>query len=423
MRAALRSIALAALLLSLPSSCVLRAPIPAPVTPLLATERSEMAAPPSERWPEDPFAMRLVRRELDNGMRVIISRGAPNGIASVVFVSRGLAQHDPRASVAVTELTAGTLFRRTRLEDGTEAEDLLDREGYGPQVELLPDGLRVSARLQVEELPRYVTSLARAVREPVYRDDDLSLVLLAHRERLSGSLLTVDGVVEERLPRLLYETGDPRAANREARLAAGQGVDAAALAERHRHLIDPRACALVVTGDVDPAQILPLVSEPFSDLEARVDTPSPPEPRYRADGARGIVIPEPLIRSYIVVRERAPPLGHEDHAAFLILEQLLGGMFGAQLNLTLREETTASYGFHASYRADGHAGELELSTATDPRQTQPAVEMVLRELARVRGENGGLERFELDLAKTRARELLMARLDHLPRAREGARRA
>ena len=411
MKAAARRALPVAALLAL-SACTLRAAIPPPREPLARTRAEAMAPPPSEPMPEEPFRMRLISRTLDNGMQLLVSRGEPNGVVAVVFVSRAVPRFEARAPEAVTAMLAATILRATRDADGTIMDDLLEEQGFGPLVEALPEGLRVTDRIEREELPRYIDSLARSLRYAVFRPEDLRVELAARLELLDGHMREPDGVLEQWLPSLLYAPDDPRFAWRASQLATLRGLTVTQLEERHAQLVDPSRSAIVLVGDVEPLPALAALGVAFSDWPTADGAPEPIAPHYREDGPRGVALVRPLVRSYVKVWEHAPPLGHQDQAAFLVLEQMLGAAFAAHLNLELRERRGISYGVHATYEASAEIGEIELVTAVDPEHTREVVEAIVQELRRVRGEAGdGIEPLELTLARTRAREVLLARLD------------
>ncbi|HJL20542.1 MAG TPA: insulinase family protein [Sandaracinaceae bacterium LLY-WYZ-13_1] len=402
------------MLVLLATGCRVREAIPPPQRPLAATPAEALAEPPSVELDAPGLSLRLVRRELDNGLTIFVSRGAADGVVSVAFVDRSGGRWDPRAPAALTELTVDTLLRATRTVDGGVVDDLLERAGFTPEVHLLGSGWLVRDRILFEELPRYLTGLERSLRHPVHREADLRLVLDARVERRSALVLTPDGLIADRLPGLLYADGDRRAGSLRDEIAVLRGLGVDDLTARHDALLDPRRCAIVIAGDVEPLGALPLVRARFGGWEAGDAPPmDAPPPRHRTEGARGLVIVQPLVRTYLKLLEHAPPLAHEDHAAFLVLEQLLGGMFASRLNLVLREGRGISYGFHARYAATATEGELQMVTAIDPAHTAAVVEAILEELRRVRGEHGpGVRPFELSVAKTRAREQLLADLDH-----------
>lgn len=397
---------LAALLVG---GCGLRSTIPPPHVPLAATEAAALPDEPRETLPSEPFRLRLVRRELSNGVRIALSRGAANGLVTVTFVSAGTPRFAEGVGPEATDWMARLLFRAATDRDGETVDEPLAETMFEPTVEALPEGLRVTATMPTEELPLYLALLERSLRAASFRAEDFSTPRDAALDRLRTFASSADGRLAQGMRGLLYADGDPRGRGPTARIEALEALDVSALEARHARLGDPRFAAIVVSGDLDPSAVLPLIGQRFSAWTAAEGEPAPVPPRPRDAGARLVLVEEPLARSFVRVLDRAPPFTDPDYAAFLVLEQLLGGMFGAQLNLALREREAVSYGFHARFVASASHGELELMTAVEPGRTRDVVERVLAELVRVR--SGELEELELSLARTRAQQTLLATLD------------
>lgn len=404
-----RSLAALALLLA---ACASRAAIPPPRTPLAATPIEALAPPPGEPWPEAEPSLALTSRALDNGLGVYVApSGHRDGLASVIFLSRAGALHDARVPPAVTHALSRLLLRATRVGD-EEVDEHLEREGFAPSIAAGDDGLLVQAVLATDALPRYLEALSAALRGPALRPDDLARVREDDGELLDGRLATPYGVLDDRLASMLYAQNDPRGYTLAAWLGDLRALTIEAVTRRHRELLDPAQCAVVITGDVREDDVLPLVERAFGALEGAPSPPSVSPPRYADGGARGLGVARNLMRSYVRLIEHAPGLAHEDHAAFLVLEQLLGGMFTSRLNLLMRERAAASYGVHARYLVSGTSGRIEIETAVAPAHAASVVRAIVGELWRVRGEaEGGVDASELAVAKTRARELVLAQLD------------
>ncbi|MEZ4335150.1 MAG: insulinase family protein [Sandaracinaceae bacterium] len=399
-------------IVALLAGCTFRAPIPPPRLPLVATPADALPGPPSEDWPEAPLELRLTRRELSNGFRLILARGEPNGVVSVAFVSRATPRWDRRASPVVTGWMANMMFRATQTDDGV-VDDLLTREGYSPALELDAMGVIVEETMPREDLPRYLRALDQSLRRPAFRPEDLARRVEAHADRVEGELSGSAGILDDRAPSLLYAASDPRAQGMSDRLPQIQALDVEALRARHADLLDPSRSAIVLTGDVDPSVLLPFLGRVFGAWPAHDAAPEvvPAQIRDEPTGVRARVLVRPTLRAYLRLLERAPPFAHPDYPAFLVLEQLLGGMFASRLNVAIREGEGASYGFHAHYGATATEGAIELETSVDPDYTRRTLDAMLEELRRVRGEAGGVEAGELAVAKSRARELLLARVD------------
>ncbi|HEY8430857.1 MAG TPA: pitrilysin family protein [Sandaracinaceae bacterium] len=404
----MRARVLAALLVL--AGCAARAPIPPPRFPLAATPKDALAPPPSEPWPEAEPALAVSTHRLENGLTLYVAPRAVHGLTSVAFLSRATAIYDERAPPAVTHALARLLLRATRVGDRV-VDDFLEAEGFRPSVTLTDDGLYVAAVVDAAELPRYLAALRTALTSPALRESDLERVRSDDGERLDARMSSPYGLLDDRLTSMLYASGEARAYSLGAWLEDLRTLTREAIAARHAQLIDASECALVIAGDVDEPEVSALAARLFGALADADGGPSIPAPRYRRAGVRAVGIVRPLMRSYVRLVEAAPPIGHPDHAAFLVLEQLLGGMFTARLNLALRERNAASYGLHARYGASRAAGVLEIETAVDPAHVAGVLRAIASELSRMRGEGGAIEPRELAIAKTRARELSMARAD------------
>ncbi len=394
------------------TACSARASIPPPRTPLAATPASALAPPPSEPWPEPPFEMRLSSHRLENGLRVIVAPSHEGeGVASVVFVTRGGALYDTRARPAVTHAMARLLLRATSVE-GAIVEDYLEEEGFRPSATPGDEGLLVHSVIEADALPRYLAALDRTLTSPAIRPADLQRVREDDGELIDARLETPYGVLDDLLVRMLYAEGDPRSYSLGQWLDDLRAMTVDDVRARHAQLLDPTQCAIVITGDVEPSEALPLAGAAFGDWPASPSAPIIEPPRPPSPGPRGLGILRPLMRSYVRLVERAPGLSDPDHAAFLVIEQLLGGMFTARLNLRIREHFAASYGVHARYAASSTGGQIEIETAIEPAHARGIVRALVMELRRMRGEEeGGIEPAELAIAKTRAREVLLGRTD------------
>ncbi len=378
----------AALALAFPlQGCGLRASLPAPREPVARTPRDALPGPPAEPRP-DPLSLRLARRELDNGLRVVLARGAPLGATRVVFVSRAVLGHEVGAAVLARALEASL--------EGPEGE-------LSATVEALPEGLRVGAAVAPEALAAYLARLEAALTRPL-PEAALTRALAEEREASRRAAEGAAGSLARALRDRLYAV-DPRPS-----VAALTPERVEALRAR---LDAPAHAALVVAGELDPAAAMPEVGRRFSAWRPReLAIEAAPTARYRDDGPRLARVEAASSRAWLQVTDRAPGFTDPDYAAFLVLEQLLGGMFGAALNLQLREREAIAYGVGCAYRASAGEGRLTVRVAVAPEDAARAVRAMLDELARARGEEGrALEPLELALARTRARESLLARLD------------
>jgi zinc protease len=80
------------------------------------------------------------------------------------------------------------------------------------------------------------------------------------------------------------------------------------------------------------------------------------------------------------------PRKHPDFFPTLVMNAVLGGLFGSRINLNLREAHGYTYGASSFYDWRRGPGPFVVSTAVQSEVTAPALREILLELDRIRGE-------------------------------------
>jgi zinc protease len=91
------------------------------------------------------------------------------------------------------------------------------------------------------------------------------------------------------------------------------------------------------------------------------------------------------------------PRKHPDFFPTLVMNAVLGGLFGSRINLNLREAHGYTYGASSYYDWRRGAGPFVVSTAVQSEVTAPALREILLEIDRIRGEKISAD--ELSLAR------------------------
>jgi zinc protease len=91
------------------------------------------------------------------------------------------------------------------------------------------------------------------------------------------------------------------------------------------------------------------------------------------------------------------PRKHPDFFPTLVMNAVLGGLFGSRINLNLREEHGYTYGASSFYDWRRGPGPFVISTAVESEVTAPALREILLEIDRIRCEKISAE--ELSLAR------------------------
>jgi zinc protease len=91
------------------------------------------------------------------------------------------------------------------------------------------------------------------------------------------------------------------------------------------------------------------------------------------------------------------PRRHPDFFPTMVMNAVLGGLFGSRINLNLREVHAYTYGASSFYDWRRGAGPFVISTAVESEVTAPALREIMLEVTRIRAEKISDE--ELSLAK------------------------
>lgn len=371
--------------------CVVREPLPMPRTPWSMTPaESFREQPPIAEAPERLDLPTVERWRLDNGLRVVFLRvrGARTG------------------AVALASATAG--------EDG-----LSERAGWSTLVgRLLPwtevgrDRGQMSRRVITHDIPQAIESFAEAVRgfAPTTPELERARAELEGDASAQWRLRWLGSLIRGR--QLLWGEQQRVAVPLLGTERTLEGVTAGQLQIHFQETWHPERSVLTVVGDIEPDRLRLLVDEHFGDWSsagrfaaelAEPVTPSEPNDA-RVLGVRGATE-----LASVMLLESAPPCGHRDWPLFLVVHQLLGGMYTSRANETLRDAEGLTYGVHSQYTAFRTHGELVMTTNVSIWQAEEALRLFQGELRRLTVE--GPESEELDRARALARERLMPRLD------------
>jgi zinc protease len=158
------------------------------------------------------------------------------------------------------------------------------------------------------------------------------------------------------------------------------------------------ATTVIAAGDVSSEDARTLLGE------ALREWPDRPVPKYqlmaaaRTDSRSAhIVNKADAPQSELRVGHIGLPRKHKDFFPTLVMNAVLGGLFGSRINLNLREVHGYTYGASSFYDWRRGPGPFVVSTAVESEVTVPALREIFLEIDRIRAERISPE--ELSLAK------------------------
>jgi zinc protease len=158
------------------------------------------------------------------------------------------------------------------------------------------------------------------------------------------------------------------------------------------------ATTVIVSGDVTPESARAMVTSAFRKWPAG----SGQKPRLTAAARTKsrrvhIVHKADAPQSELRVGHVGLPRKHPDFFPAMVMNAVLGGLFGSRINLNLREVHGYTYGASSYYDWRRGPGPFVVSTAVQSEVTAPALTEILLEVDRIRSEKISAE--ELSLAR------------------------
>ncbi len=344
-----------------------------------------------DQWPEKPPVAGVLEydptphaesRTLGNGFKVIVVENHNTPYVSFQFHLRGGAWTETKpgaAAMAMAMLTRGTAgHNEQELADELETY-AISLGGFGEM-----DCASVYGGCLTEHTERAMDLLAEAVLSPAFPEEELSKLKQQITTELAVSSAEPSYVVEREFRRQLY------GAHPYARTPRGEVADVAALgvADLRQWMADnarPDTAWLIFAGDISIEKAAALAEKGFAAWQSRGDKPNATLPPLPEPAATHIyIVDTPGTQSQIRVGQRGITRSHPGYFTSEVASSYFGESFGGRLNKAVRVEKGLTYGAWGGYSSQRLAGAFKAATFTNNEKVPQAVQIVLRELARLR---------------------------------------
>lgn len=355
---------------------------------LVAAEPGPDRSRPPAPGPVRPLTLPAVQKlALGNGLgvKLVESHGVP--VATVYLVVRSGAAADPATKEGLAAMTAAMLDEGAGGKDALALDDAVTFLGARLDTWTYWDATVVALSVPAARLEPALSLVADVVLRPDFSPKEL------------------DRLRKEELSRLLQARAEPGEIGRRALAAAvfgsthryGKPVagDAASIAAFtpdalkafHAEHYRPGNAFLVVTGDVVPATLTPLLEKTFgaSAWPAGGSAPKPLPPPAQLKGRVVWLVDKPgAAQSVIRIGRVGPDRRSVDYFPVEVMNTLLGGSFTSRLNDNLREKRGYTYGASSwfDYRLSG--GFFSTGADVQTEVTGEAMTEFLKELERIR---------------------------------------
>jgi zinc protease len=334
---------------------------------------------------------------LSDGVRLLVAPIAKLPVVTVLVVVNTGSTNDPAGKEGVAMLTARALLEGSRRYDGAELAEKFEQLGTSLESGADWDSTFVKITVLSERLRPALALLGEVVSTPGFPDREVQRL---KAERLA-ELLQIEteprALADERFESFLYAEQ-----SRYSKPDAGSAQSVARLTrddvERfYRSHFVGAAMTVILTGDVQLGEARELVQSALSGVAAG-SAPAQPlvvAPRSAARNVH-IVSKAEAPQSELRVGHIGLPRRHPDFFPTMVMNAVLGGLFGSRINLNLREAHGYTYGASSYYDWRRGPGPFAVATAVESDVTTLALREIFLEIDRIRSEEISEE--ELSLA-------------------------
>lgn len=346
----------------------------------------------SYRFPE------FTDERLAGGIRLLTAPVAKLPIVTVLVLIDAGSSNDPSGKEGVAALTADMLLEGTEQFDGAQLAEKFEQLGASVESGADWDSAFAKMTTMSNRAAEATSLLGTVLSRPSFPEREIERLKAERLAELLQLETEPRGLADEKFAEFLYS-----AASRYSRPDAGSTESVSALTRQdverfYRVRYRSEATTIVVSGDITHDDARSLVERSFSDwasgsVESR---PLIVEPRTTKRSIH-IVDKSDAPQSELRVGHVGLPRNNPDFFPALLMNAVLGGLFGSRINLNLREVHGYTYGASSYYDWRRGRGPFVVSTAVQSEVTAPALSEILKEIDRIRTEKISEE--ELSLAR------------------------
>jgi zinc protease len=344
------------------------------------------------RFPE------FIDQKLPSGIRLIIAPVPKLPVVTVLVIVDAGSTNDPVGKEGVAALTAGLLVEGTSQFNGAELAEKFER--LGTSVESGADWDSAFAKITTlsDNLDEATTLLGRILSEPAFPEREVERLKAERLAEILQLETEPRGLADEKFSEFLYSPDSRYSRPDEGSAQSVSGLSRADVEQFYKARYRSGSTTVIVAGDITPDRARTLIGRVFQQWAPG-----------SADDGKLIATARTRRKSVHIVNKQDAPqselrVGHvglprknPDFFPTLVMNAVLGGLFGSRINLNLREVHGYTYGASSFYDWRRGPGPFVVSTAVQSEVTAPALREIFHEIERIRTETISAE--ELSLAR------------------------
>lgn len=335
---------------------------------------------------------------LETGARLIVCAVPKLPLATLLVLTNSGAATDPEGFEGTARLAAKMLMEGTTAHSGAELSEKLERLGTSLETGADWDSSIARITFLTEHLGEVIDLLGEVLLEPTFPERELQRL---KSERIAD-LLQIESepraLADEAFESFLYTPGSRFAVQDGGSATSVPRIRRDDIVAFHSTAYVSSATTFIAVGDVTLDEMREKLSRRFGGQLRRAVEPV----------ARHNTIASTLRRLRVLDKQGAPQselrVGHgglsrndPDYFPVVVMNAILGGLFGSRVNLNLREAHGYTYGASSYFDWRKDVGPFVISTAVATDVTAAALKEILFEVERIR--ETAVDPTELSLAK------------------------
>ena len=335
---------------------------------------------------------------LPSGIRVVTAPVKKLPLATVLVIIDAGSVSEPRGKEGVAALTAAGLLEGTSKLDGAELAEKFEQLGTSLESGADWDSAFVKITTLSDQLEEATKLLGEVISSPVFPEREIERLKAERLAEILQLETEPRGLADEKFSEFLYSPESRYSRPDEGSTESVSALSRADVENFYRANYRSGGTTVIIAGDVTPVQAREMVTGAFQSWPPGSAQKPQLATTSRANGRRVHVVHKPEApQSELRVGHVGLPRKHPDFFPTVVMNAVLGGLFGSRINLNLREVHGYTYGASSYYDWRRGAGPFVVSTAVESEVTIPALKEILLEINRIRSEKISVE--ELSLAR------------------------
>jgi predicted Zn-dependent peptidase len=359
---------------------------------MVTAVRPRPSAPREYRFPS------FTEEVLSNGIRLVVAPVEKLPLVTILVVIDAGSTIDPPGKEGLAALTADALLEGTRDFDGAQLTERFEQLGTAVDSGADWDSAFVKLTVLADRLEETAALLGEAIGNPAFPEREIERLKAERLAEILQLETEPRGLADEKFSEFLYA-----AASRYAKSDGGTAKSVATLSRADvdsffRSQYRTGATTVIVAGAINPIGARNLVSQALSRWTSGKGQDRALIASPRATGRTvNIVNKSDAPQSELRVGHIGLPRKHADFFPTMVMNAVLGGLFGSRINMNLREEHGYTYGASSYYEWRRGPGPFAVATAVQSEVTAAALREIFSEVERIRAEKISEE--ELSLAR------------------------